>query len=264
MRQRLEHLRLRLEIACLQFCHIRYKQFSKLANHVKFRWQQSHLEAANIQLRQRLDALAQELDQHKQLEAELNRERTQLRTLIDRLPDHIYFKDTEGRMVTCNQAEARRKGKTPEEPRGKTDYDFYPPHLAAQFAADEQALMRSGQALINHEEPNVDLAGNQRWYSTTKVPFCDAAGKVSGLVGITRDNSSTMSKRPGCASALNPSAFGFATSIGRNLANSLSGCQRPNGTVPSGSSDASPKKTLNTMASAASSFTRLWAGLSWE
>jgi two-component system, sensor histidine kinase and response regulator len=145
------------------------------------------LEEANTHLHQRLDALTQELDQHRQLESELNRERTQLRTLIDRLPDHIYFKDAQGRIVTCNRAEAQHQGKTPQDLIGKTDFDFYPTELAAQFATDERALMESGQPLIDHEEPNLDATGNPRWYSTTKVPLRDDSGATIGLVGITRD-----------------------------------------------------------------------------
>jgi rsbT co-antagonist protein RsbR len=120
---------------------------------------------------------------------ELIEELNMLRTLINKLPDHIYAKDREGRFLLVNEAQAHYMGaETPEELIGKSDFDFYPPELARQYLADEQALLESGQPLIDHEEPNIDRqAGEETWTSTTKVPFRDSRGRVVGIVGISRD-----------------------------------------------------------------------------
>ncbi len=119
----------------------------------------------------------------------LARERNLLRILIDNLPNYIYVKDTESRFVINNIASRRALGATtPDEPVGKTDFDFYPQELAAQYYADEQELIRSGQPLINREESHMDLStGDRRWLSTTKVPLRDSEGKIVGLVGVGRD-----------------------------------------------------------------------------
>jgi len=115
-------------------------------------------------------------------------ERQQLRTLIDNLPDNIYFKDTESRMLLVNLAQARHLGaSSPEEVTGKTDADFFPEDLASKYMNDEQVLIRSGKESINMAEPTVDAAGNQKWVSTTKIPLHDSRGQVVGLVGIGRD-----------------------------------------------------------------------------
>jgi PAS domain S-box-containing protein len=120
-----------------------------------------------------------------QLEEELN----MIHTLIDSLPDHIYAKDTKGRFVLVNAAQARYIGvKEPAELVGKSDFDFYPSKLASQYSADERAIMESGKPLIAHEEPNLDhRTGQTSWTSTTKVPVRDGEGRVTGIVGISRD-----------------------------------------------------------------------------
>jgi len=111
-----------------------------------------------------------------------------LRTLIDNLPDLIYVKDTASRFLVANIAEARLMGAaTPEELLGKSDADYFPAELADKYRADEQAILQSGQPLLNYEEPTVDLDGNPKWLINSKVPLRDRQGKVVGLVGMGRD-----------------------------------------------------------------------------
>ncbi len=133
-----------------------------------------------------LDTSEIRLEQPAKMLAE---ERRLLRAMIDNVPDFIYIKDTEGRFVIGNLAVARLMGAaTPDELLGKTDLDFYPQELAAQYYADEQEIMASGQPLINREEPLMNQAsGRKGWLSTTKVPLRDDQGRIVGLVGIGRD-----------------------------------------------------------------------------
>lgn len=127
------------------------------------------------------------LAERQQAEAALAEQHRLLRTLIDAMPDRIYVKDIDSRFLLANNMVAWIMGTTPEEVIGKRDFDFYPQDLAERYYADEQALLASGQALIDREEPGVDLAGNVHWISTTKVPFRDEQGKIKGFVGIGRD-----------------------------------------------------------------------------
>ena len=125
--------------------------------------------------------------ERQQAEAALAEQHRLLRTLIDAMPDRIYVKDADSRFLLANKMVAWIMGTTPEQTIGKRDFDFYSQELAAQYYADEQALLASGQALIDREEPGVDLGGNVHWISTTKVPFRDEQGKIKGFVGIGRD-----------------------------------------------------------------------------
>src|SRR5262249_17815677 len=54
------------------------------------------------------------------------------------------------------------------------------------YRADDAAVLREGVAAQNREEV-LDRESGKRYYSFTKVPMRDAAGKVSGLVCIGRD-----------------------------------------------------------------------------
>jgi PAS domain S-box-containing protein len=114
-------------------------------------------------------------------------ERMMLRTLVDNLPDFIYAKDAECRFLLANASVARHMGTTPENLIGKTDFDFFPPDLAAAYSEDERRVMRSGEALINREEAGLDANGNQITILTTKVPLRDEHGRVVGILGIGRD-----------------------------------------------------------------------------
>ena len=134
-------------------------------------------------------AIIRDITERKRAEEELAEERNLLRTVIDNLPHYIYVKDTKSRFVIGNIAVAGVMGATtPDELIGKTDFDFYPQELAAQYYADEQEIMRSGQPLLNREEPLMDqVTGRKGWLLTTKVPLRDSEGKIVGFVGIGRD-----------------------------------------------------------------------------
>jgi PAS domain S-box-containing protein len=125
---------------------------------------------------------------HRRAEDALVEERNRLRALIDNSLDLIYIKDVESRFVIGNPAVARIMGvAAPDELVGKTDFDFYPRELAERLYADEEEIIRSGQAMVDQEESVSDPEGHPRWVSSTKVPLRDSQGKIMGLVGVGRD-----------------------------------------------------------------------------
>jgi PAS domain S-box-containing protein len=140
-------------------------------------------------LRRHAAALAQRVVERERAEAALAVERNLLRTLINNLPDYIYVKDTAGRFLIGNIAVAQLMGAaTPEALMGQTDFDFYPVGLANGYYADEQAVIESGQPLIDREETVIDQrTGQKRWLSTTKVPLWNGQGQLVGVVGMGRD-----------------------------------------------------------------------------
>ena len=129
-----------------------------------------------------------DLTERRRMEAALEREQGLLRTVIDNIPDQVFVRDRENRFILNNLSDARAMGvASPEALLGKTDYDFYPPEMAARYQADNDAVMRAGEPLLNREEPTQDAAGQRRWMLTTKVPLRSPAGEVLGVVGIARD-----------------------------------------------------------------------------
>jgi len=116
------------------------------------------------------------------------KERAMLRAVIDNVPDFIYAKDIHGRFLVANMAVARNLGlKSAEELLGKHDFDFFPEEFAKRFHADEQAMIRSGQPLIDREEVAMSHSGNPISVLTSKIPLRDPEGRIIGLVGIGRD-----------------------------------------------------------------------------
>lgn len=121
-------------------------------------------------------------------EAALVDERNLLRTLVDNLPDYIFAKDGESRFVLNNTAHLHLlRARRQEDVLGKTDFDFFPQDLAERYFADEQAIARSGEALVNREEEVLDEHGEKQWVLTTKVPLRGGHGKIVGIVGVSRN-----------------------------------------------------------------------------
>ncbi|MBC8354947.1 MAG: PAS domain-containing protein [Planctomycetes bacterium] len=132
--------------------------------------------------------ISRDITEHKQAEANLARERDLLKTIIDNVPDLIFIKDRAGRFVAVNAAMLRvLQVENEQQVIGKTDFDFSPPELAANYVADDQTVMRSGEPMIDQEEVSPDSGGGEVWLLTTKVPLRDQNGDVTGLVGIGRN-----------------------------------------------------------------------------
>ncbi|HUR59000.1 MAG TPA: SpoIIE family protein phosphatase [Opitutaceae bacterium] len=111
-----------------------------------------------------------------------------LRLLMDTIPDRIYFKDEQSRIVRNNAAHARSLGAaSPEECVGKTDADFFSREHADLAYRDEQEIIRTGRPVIAKIESLTMRDGRHTWASTTKMPWRDAAGKIIGTFGLTRD-----------------------------------------------------------------------------
>jgi PAS domain S-box-containing protein len=119
---------------------------------------------------------------------ELVRERGLLRTLMDNVPDFIYFKDTASRFTTINPAHARALGvSSPEDALGKTDFDYLAEEFAREAFADEQEILRTGKPLIGKVEEARRQDGRSIWVSATKMLIRDVHGKVIGTFGVSRD-----------------------------------------------------------------------------
>ena len=137
----------------------------------------------------RISAALEAADSQRQdLATALAHERTLLRTMIDLIPAFIYAKDVGSRFIAMNTALARNMGTAAADAIGKTDFDFFAPELAKKFYSDEQALLKSGAAIIDLEEPGFDaVTGMPRTVCTSKVPLRDENGEVIGIIGVGFD-----------------------------------------------------------------------------
>lgn len=135
----------------------------------------------------RTTGIVQDITQMKDVEGALEAERTMLKTLMDAWPDFVYVKDRNSRFIKANAATAEIMGVgAADELVDRTDFDFYPPDIAAQFHDSEQAMIASGRPVVSREEL-LRRDDRQLWLSTTKIPYRDADGRIAGFVGIGRD-----------------------------------------------------------------------------
>ena len=111
-----------------------------------------------------------------------------IRKLFEHLPGVYFFvKDRDSRMIAASPAIFERLGVRDEaEMLGKTDGEFFPPHIADGFRSDDNRIFCTGQPLIDRLEGWYDEKRNLEWCLTTKLPIHDQRGAVIGLMGITR------------------------------------------------------------------------------
>jgi two-component system, cell cycle sensor histidine kinase and response regulator CckA len=130
----------------------------------------------------------QDITERKEAEAALRKQQALFESLVSTIPDRLYFKDRQSRFVLINDLMAREAGlASAADAIGKTDSELFGPDHARQAYDDEQRIMDTGRPMINYEEKENWRDGRVTWVSTTKVPLRDAQGRVTGLVGISRD-----------------------------------------------------------------------------
>jgi len=131
--------------------------------------------------------IIRDISDRKQAEIKLSREHGLLQTLMDNIPDSIYFKDENNRFIMVNKAKADHSNIAPEDMIGKTDFDFLSEDQAKKAFEDDQEILKTGKFIINKVERLTDKNGIERCISVTKVPRFDAEGDIIGTAGISRD-----------------------------------------------------------------------------
>ena len=161
-----------------------------------------------------LVGINRDITEHKQAEVKLAHEQELFQTLLDNLPDAIYFKDRESRFVRVSRSKAEKSltvvrnrylaahpaaGPEALPPHladaeqfaeympGKTDFDFYAEERARPAYEDEQEIIRTGQPSIGKLERAVATRRQVSWIITTKMPWRDKDGNIIGTFGVSRD-----------------------------------------------------------------------------
>ncbi|MEP6733317.1 MAG: CHASE domain-containing protein [bacterium] len=136
----------------------------------------------------RLVGALQDITARKETEALLEYERHLFTSLIDTIPDSIYFKDTRSRFLRINSALARElKLSDPADAIGKSDADFFTAAHAATSSLVEQGIMASGAGIHEEEEHALWLNRPPTWSLSTRMPLYDRNGHAMGTFGIGRD-----------------------------------------------------------------------------
>jgi len=112
-----------------------------------------------------------------------------LLALIDHLPATYFFaKDELGCFIHVNRALINVLGLRDQvEALGKTDYDFFAHDVAVRYREQDQQVMATGKALVDHVCVVPDATGVLRWYVETKIPLYDRKQQAIGVAGIMHD-----------------------------------------------------------------------------
>jgi PAS domain S-box-containing protein len=108
-----------------------------------------------------------------------------LRAIVDNTSDAIFVKDLAGRYLLMNPAGARLCGMAPADIVGKTDADIFDADTARHLRESDHVSIANPAARTFEE--SLIVAGERRYYSTTKYVYHDDDGRMAGLIGISRD-----------------------------------------------------------------------------
>lgn len=109
-----------------------------------------------------------------------------LATLLDAIPDHIFYKSKRGVYLGCNKAFEEASGISKERLVGKKDIEVYDEETARFFIEADQAVL-DGEEQVRTEETVTYPNGGIIVTETLKTRFLDDEGQIAGLIGISRD-----------------------------------------------------------------------------
>ncbi|RJQ68924.1 MAG: PAS domain S-box protein [Desulfobacteraceae bacterium] len=112
-----------------------------------------------------------------------------MNTLIDTIPNPVFFKDDQGVFLGCNTAYAETIGLPKEQIFGRRLIDLTGITFkeTAEHYHSQDLLMISAPGIRILEDQLITADGEQRDYILFKATFRNAEGQVAGLVGIMLD-----------------------------------------------------------------------------
>ena len=132
-----------------------------------------------------LDALDKESIRHR-VEQSLASDRALLRTLIDTIPDLIFFKDRVQIYLGCNKAFESLLAIPESELVGSTDRDILPEVQAQAFHTQDSKILQTG-APERSEEWMEYPDGRRVLLDIVKTPYRGPNDQIMGLIGVGRD-----------------------------------------------------------------------------
>lgn len=132
--------------------------------------------------------IARNITERKQLELELANQKRFLKTMLDTIPDYIFYKDINSAYLGCNKAYAEKYlGVNEAEVRGKTDLDVIRDVELANFYRQKDRETFRFVKTRKYEGRYVLTDGRAIDTETVKTPFMDEQGNLAGLIGVARD-----------------------------------------------------------------------------
>ena len=125
-------------------------------------------------------------NKYKNLYHEYSKKQSLLVSLLNSIPDLIFYKNEKSEYLGCNKAFEEFANMKEDQLVGLTDFDMFDTELATMFQTMDLAMMEQKRPRKNEEEVEYP-DGHRVILETLKTPYYDSEGNVLGLIGISRD-----------------------------------------------------------------------------
>ena len=118
-----------------------------------------------------IEGVIQDISAQKRIAGKLAMERNFFENLLDNIPDAVYFKDRNNKIIKVNNFYSQGAGLKPAEIIGKTDFDFFPPEQAKGMFEDDNQVLETGKPIVGKIEKTLLSDGHWNQVITTKIPM---------------------------------------------------------------------------------------------
>ncbi|MEB3211895.1 MAG: PAS domain S-box protein, partial [Leptolyngbyaceae bacterium] len=117
--------------------------------------------------------------------AALCKSQTELQAILNNTPAKLFVEDLQGRYIFVNQTFLRLFNCQPEDVLGKSMHEFFPPHIADAFRANDRLLLEQGG--VQQFEEIMQVNGEDRVFLSNKFLLRDDQGEVYAICGMSTD-----------------------------------------------------------------------------
>ncbi|MBF3237655.1 PAS domain S-box protein [Aeromonas veronii] len=107
-------------------------------------------------------------------------------SLLKAIPIPVFYKDVEGRFISCNPAFTQVTGISKTDLEGKRVDEILPPEMADEYTQRDMEVLRSRQPQY-FEHTLFDRSGHRYQVLNFKDLFYDHQGEVAGIIGVLVD-----------------------------------------------------------------------------
>ena len=133
-------------------------------------------------------ATIEDITTQRRLEQERDRDRAFLREIVDRIPTQITVKDArDSRYVLVNSVTEEEFGVAAKDIVGKTPYDIFPPHLAAQVLAEDALALQSDSTVFFDDHRWETASHGSRIHTSKRLAIRDKAGEPRYILNVVED-----------------------------------------------------------------------------
>ncbi|EPD3439830.1 aerobic respiration two-component sensor histidine kinase ArcB [Escherichia coli] len=143
-------------------------------------------EKAEAELQETFGQLKIEINEREETQIQLEQQSSFLRSFLDASPDLVFYRNEDKEFSGCNRAMELLTGKSEKQLVHLKPADVYSPEAAAKVIETDEKVFRHNVSLT-YEQWLDYPDGRKACFEIRKVPYYDRVGKRHGLMGFGRD-----------------------------------------------------------------------------